>query len=145
MTAELGHVVLQVRSLARSLPFYRDLLGLRLVTQTRGMAFLTSGRTHHELALLELGPAAPDQARNGVGLYHVAFKVGDTLEQLRRWRRALEDRQIAIEGLADHRVSKSLYVRDPDGILIELYVDADVDAWRDDPSAVATVGPLRLS
>ena len=44
----------------------------------------------------------------------------------------------------DHKVTQSLYLHDPDGIELELYVDADPTIWRDDPSAVATIGPLHL-
>jgi catechol 2,3-dioxygenase len=44
----------------------------------------------------------------------------------------------------DHRVSQGLYVSDPDGNLIELYVDADDELWHDDPSVVANSDPLTL-
>ena len=44
----------------------------------------------------------------------------------------------------DHEVSQSLYLRDPDGLVIELYVDADPALWAARPEAVATVQPLRV-
>jgi catechol 2,3-dioxygenase len=46
--------------------------------------------------------------------------------------------------LRDHRVSQSVYLEDPDGHGLELYVDADPAIWRQDPSAVATSLPLQL-
>src|SRR5207244_1589641 len=46
--------------------------------------------------------------------------------------------------LADHRVSKSIYLTDPDGHGLELFVDTDPAIWRENPAAVATVAPLEL-
>ena len=79
-----------------------------------------------------------------VGLAHVAFKVGDTLEDLREFKQHLERHQVAVLGMADHKVSQSLYLADPDGIEIEVYVDADPSIWKENPATVATIGPLRL-
>jgi len=141
----LGHAVLKVRSLARSLPFYRNVLGLREVARYgEDMAFMNFGDSHHDLALLQVGEAAVKSDPGAVGLHHLAFKVGDGLEALRACRDRLEAMGIAILGQSDHQVSQSLYLRDPDGILLELYVDADPALWRADPGAVAHVGPLDL-
>ncbi|MEA3202731.1 MAG: catechol 2,3-dioxygenase [Thermoplasmata archaeon] len=56
---ELGHVVFYVRDLQASLRFYRDLLGFKAVGEAFGgqAAALSSGRTHHELLLIEVGDA----------------------------------------------------------------------------------------
>lgn len=141
----LGHAVVRVRSLERSLPFYREVLGLREVARHgEDMAFLSFGDSHHDLALLQVGEAAAKADPRAVGLHHLAFKVGDGLAALRDWRDRLQAMGVAILGQSDHRVSQSLYLRDPDGILLELYVDADPALWREDPSAVAHVGPLDL-
>jgi catechol 2,3-dioxygenase len=142
----LGHVVLRVRDLETSLAFYRDVLGMREVTRYRGvMAFLTFGSgNHHDLALQQIGAGAPGPEVGRVGLYHVAFKVGDSLETLRAWKGKLEAAGVVLHGASDHKVSQSLYLSDPDGIEIELYVDADPALWRDDPAAVAHVLPLRI-
>jgi len=141
----LGHVVLKVRSLEQSVPFYRDVLGLREVARYAGrMVFFSLGSNHHDLGLAELGPQAPLPKSGDVGLYHVAFKVGDSLQELRDFKARLEQHGVAILGMSDHRVSQSLYIRDPDGIEIELYVDADPAIWRDNPQVVATVEPLNL-
>jgi catechol 2,3-dioxygenase len=143
----LGHAVIKVRDLERALAFYRDALGLREVARHGGdMVFLSSGETHHELALVQVEPG--DQAvppnRRQVGLHHLAFRVGEHLDTLRAWRDRLRVLGIPILGLSDHRVSQSIYLRDPDGLLIELYVDADPAIWRADPAAVAHVAPLSL-
>jgi len=142
---KLGHAVLKVRSLAVSVPFYRDVLGLNEVARYgASMAFFSCGDNHHDLALLEIGAQAAPPMDRQVGLYHLAFKVGESLDELRECRDHLAAHGVAIVGQADHRVSQALYCHDPDGILIELYVDADPAIWRDDPGAVAHVGALRL-
>lgn len=140
----LAHVVLKVRSLEKSIPFYRDALGLKLVARYRGaMAFFSAGSNHHDIALLEVGDASPPQPHS-TGLYHVAFKVGNSLDELRAFKAHLEQHGVAILGMSDHRVSQSLYIADPDGIEIEILVDADPKIWRENPAAVATVEPLKL-
>jgi len=143
--SKLGHAVLKVRSLAVSVPFYRDVLGLTEVARHGGrMVFFSCGENHHDLALLEIGAQAAPSADNQVGLYHLAFKVGDSLDELRACRDHLAAHGVELDGQSDHRVSQSLYCHDPDGIMIELYVDADPALWRDDPGAVAHIGALKL-
>ncbi|HYR05486.1 MAG TPA: VOC family protein [Gallionella sp.] len=141
----LGHVVLKVRSLERSVAFYRDLLGMKEVARYQDtMVFFSLGQNHHDLGLLQLGTHASLPGPHSLGLYHVAFKVGDSLDELRECKTYLEQHGVAILGSSDHGVSQSLYIEDPDGIEIELYVDADPALWRDNPAAVATIRPLKL-
>lgn len=140
----LGHAVLRVSDLERALAFYRDALGLVEVTRHRGMVFLSGGERHHDLALIESRSLRRDASDRLPGLHHLAFRVGDDLDTLRVIRDRLQDMGIPILGTSDHRVSQSLYLCDPDGVLIELYVDADPAIWRADPAAVAHVGPLEL-
>lgn len=141
----LGHVVLKVRDLERSAAFYRDILGMQEVARYRDtMVFFSLGQNHHDLGLLQIGAHAELPGNHSIGLYHVAFKVGDSLDELRECKALLERHDVAILGISDHGVSQSLYIKDPDGIEIELYVDADPALWRDNPAAVATVKPLRL-
>ena len=143
----LGHVVFYVRKLELSLGFYRDLLGFHEVGRTFGgkAAALTSGRTHHELLLIEVGDAPAAQSGPRLGLYHIGIKIGDRLDELRAAKKQLDAAGVAIRGMSDHTVSQSLYVMDPDGNEVELYVDADPKAWERDPAAVlSAVKPLRL-
>jgi len=143
--SKLGHVVLKVRSLDVSVPFYRDVLGLQEVARHGGkMAFFSCGENHHDLALLEVGSGAAPPLQRQVGLYHVAFKVGESLDELRAFRDHLTAHGVALAGQADHRVSQAVYFHDPDGLMLEAYVDADPAIWQDDPGAVAFIGALDL-
>jgi catechol 2,3-dioxygenase len=143
----LGHVVFYVKDLDRSLAFYRDLLGFREVGRAFGgaAAALTTGRTHHELLLIEVGNAAGPPTGHRIGLYHIGIKIGDSLEELRAAKTELERAGVTIAGMSDHTVSQSLYLADPDGNEVELYVDADPAIWEKDPAAVLLpIKPLRL-
>jgi catechol 2,3-dioxygenase len=143
----LGHVVFYVKDLERSLAFYRDLLGFQEVGRifSGAAAALTSGRTHHELLLIQVGDAPGPQQGRRRGLYHIGIKVGDSLDELKTAKRDLEQAGVTIEGMSDHTVSQSLYLRDPDGNEVELYVDANESIWKNNPQAVLSpIKPLRL-
>lgn len=141
----LGHVVLRVTDRVRAERFYGGLLGLPVCARhdENGvkMAFFTLGN-HHDFAVLEVsgeGSSASDQA---VGLHHVAFNIGTTLDELREARAKLAAAGV-VTNPVDHEVTKSLYFQDPDGNGVELYVDAS-DVWRRDPQRVAQLQPLEL-
>ena len=143
----LGHVVFYVQNLQRSLGFYRDLLGFTEIgTIFQGKAAaLTSGRTHHELLLIEVGDAPGPPSGTRRGLYHIGIKIGDSLNELRSAKQELETAGIAITGMSDHTVSQSLYLHDPDGNEVEVYVDADEGIWKENPEAVLSpIKPLHL-
>jgi catechol 2,3-dioxygenase len=143
----LGHVVFYVRNLERSLAFYRDLLGFREVGRIFDgkAAALTSGRTHHEFLFIEVGEAPGPPTGHRIGLYHIGIKIGDSLDELRAAVKELEKAGVTITGASDHTVSQSLYLLDPDGNEVELYVDADPSIWKKDPAAVlAPIKPLRF-
>jgi len=143
----LGHVVFYVKDLEPSLRFYRDLLGFKEVGRifNGAAAALTSGRTHHELLLIQVGDVPGPPAGRRRGLYHIGIKVGDSLDELRQAKQELEQAGIPIDGMSDHTVSQSLYLKDPDGNEVEVYVDADESLWKNNPAAVVSpIKPLRL-
>jgi len=146
---ELGHLVLYVRDLERSRHFYGQVLGWREITREdmrMPAAAFSSGRTHHELLLIEVGPnAAPIPRGSRVGLYHFGLKVGETDDELREARDAIQKAGAKLVGATDHGVTHSLYIEDPDGNEIELYIDVQPARWKDDPGAIfGEMRPLRL-
>jgi catechol 2,3-dioxygenase len=141
---QLGHVVLRVADRARAERFYNGVLGLSVIARVDQpgapkMAFCSLGN-HHDFAVME-APGAPTQPGSN-GLQHVAFKIGDKLDQLREAKAVLEAAGVSARPF-DHEVTKSLYFDDPDGNEIEVYVDAS-DIWKTDPQRVAQMAPLEL-
>ncbi|MET8250920.1 VOC family protein [Micromonospora sp. NPDC005197] len=122
----LNHAVLYVSDLARSVAFYRDVLGFRPVAMTpdgfRGAAFLQApdSTNDHDLGLFEIGAAAgrSTAGRATVGLYHLAWEV-DTLDELAATAERLTAAG-ALVGASDHGTTKSLYGQDPDGLEFEV-------------------------
>jgi len=138
---ELGHLVLYVSDIERSREFYRDVLGwseLPLPSGARApIAAFSSGRTHHELLLIEVGPdATPVPEGRRLGMYHFGLKVGESDDELREARDRLVAAGARITGATDHGVTHSLYIEDPDGNEIELYVDVQPARWKDDPASI---------
>lgn len=138
-------MVLYVSSLERSANFYRDTLGFTEIDRGTGYALFSGGRTHHELLLLEVGGERPEKNFLKPGLYHIGFKVGDSTKVLKKVYMELKEKEVEIVGSADHFVTHSLYILDPDGNELELYVDIN-DIWKKDPKAVMRpVKPLDLN
>jgi len=152
---ELGHLVLYVRDLKASVHFYRDVLGWRPVLggdDDKPLPFpaaafnAPSNRTHHELLLIEVGKDATaiPQGRR-VGLYHFGLKVGDSDDELREALATLQENDVTILGSSDHTVTHSLYIADPDGNEVELFIDVPGVDWKNDPALIAApVKPLVL-
>jgi len=146
---ELGHVVLYVRDLERSVAFYRDVLGFPQVSGQTPPGFpaaaFSAGRTHHELLLIEVGAdATPIPPGRRVGMYHFGLKVGDTDDELREALATLEARGATVVGAGDHGFTHSLYLLDPDGNEVELYVDVPGVDWNDPSLWAMPTRPLRI-
>ena len=130
MKASIGHVVLRVRDVNKSKQWYQAVLGLEVTAEIPGrMAFLTSSEdSSHELALMQLGPAAPGPDPHRVGLYHVGWRV-PSLDHLKGLKSRLESMGARIAGVGDHGISYGLYVFDPDGNELEIYYELPRSEW----------------
>ena len=151
MITRLNHAVLFVRHVARSVAFYTDVLGFRVVPMApKGFdaAFLQApgSSNDHDLGLFGAGQAAGLSAagRSTVGLYHLAWEV-DTLEALERLEAALRAAD-ALTGASDHGTTKSLYGRDPDGLEFEIAWIVPADRLTDEAvDARSRIGRLDLA
>lgn len=128
--ASIGHVHLKVADIERALGFYRDTLGFE-VTQWYGeeAVFLSAGGYHHHIGLNTwMSKGAPPAPRNSAGLFHLAilYPGRRDLAQALKW---LLEADYRIDGASDHGVSEALYLRDPDGNDVELYVDRPAEEW----------------
>ncbi len=144
---ELGHVVLYVSDLERMADFYGKTLGFTEIVRAWPTALFSGGRTHHELLLIEVGGDPRPAARlheMRPGLYHIGFKIGDGPDAARAAYAELRSKNVPIVGTADHTVTHSIYILDPDGNELELYADVR-DDWNVDPAAIMSpLKPLRF-
>ena len=145
---QLNHAVLYVRDVQRSVDFYTNVLGFRVVLRMNGAAFIQApaSTNDHDLGLFEIGTQAADSpaGRGAVGLYHLAWEV-DTLAELERLAGRLAEAG-ALVGASDHGTTKSLYAKDPDDL--EFEVAWVVPAELLDDAALAArerIGPLDLA
>jgi catechol 2,3-dioxygenase-like lactoylglutathione lyase family enzyme len=124
----LNHAVLYVRDVARSVAFYRDVLGFEVKHELPGGpsfgggAFLQApdSANDHDIAFFGIGDQAGDSqaGRTTVGMYHLAWEV-QTLEDLEDYQHRLASAG-ALVGASDHGTTKSLYAHDPDGLEFEV-------------------------
>jgi catechol 2,3-dioxygenase len=121
---ELGHVSLFVRDLDATRRFYRDVLGLAEAGTGKDgrIVFFSAGRHHHDVSCeLARAEGQGPQPKGVPGLYHIAFDVGTTLDDLAAARRWVESRGLLPFGEYD----RGFCIRDPDGHEVELYVELE--------------------
>ena len=131
----IGAVTLVVRDLDGLTRFYRDIIGLGILSEADGAVQL--GTADATLLVLRHDPNARPRAPHEAGLFHTAFLLPDRGD-LGAWLLHAESHGIALTGGADHLVSEAVYFDDPEGNGIEIYVDRPASAWqrRADGSAV---------
>jgi catechol 2,3-dioxygenase len=121
---------LKVADLERALGFYSGILGFE-ITQRLGdsAVFISAGGYHHHIALntwVSRGGSPPPSG--ATGLYHTAIVYPTRAALAATLRRVLSAR-LPLEGAADHGVSESIYLRDPDDNGVELYWDKPQHRW----------------
>ena len=130
---EIGHVVLTANDLAGLTKFYQSALGLEVLsadgTETRLGA---GGKT---LVALRGDAAARRAGRREAGLFHTAFLMPHR-KALARWLIHAAESRLPLQGASDHLVSEAIYLADPEGNGIEVYVDRPRTAWYDAKGAI---------
>jgi catechol 2,3-dioxygenase len=141
----IGHVHLKVADLERALAFYCGVLGFELMQRYGTQAaFVSAGGYHHHIGLNtweSQGGSPPPPGTTG--LYHVAI-LYPTRAALADALYRLAEAGIPLQGASDHGVSEALYLSDPDGNGIELYVDRPQDQWPRTPDGELQMVTRRL-
>ncbi|MEQ1691293.1 MAG: VOC family protein [Gemmatimonas sp.] len=126
---QLGTVHLQIADLTRSIAYYTDVIGLRVLQQGAAQAILGAQDDRRSLIVLhELSGARPVPPRGRLGLFHVAILLPDRAS-LGRFLTHLAERG-EHPGMSDHSVSEALYLTDPDGLGLEIYAARPREHWR---------------
>ena len=123
----IGAASLRVRDIDRVSAYYRDVLGL--IVLARGAAGVTMGTRDGALLTLTSKPNAEFEPPTKAGLFHIAFLM-PTRQDLARWLVHVARNQTPLTGFADHSVSEAVYLNDPEGNGIEVYVDRPAEGWR---------------
>ena len=124
----VGGVRLQVSDLTRAVAYYEQILGLHVLAKTQDSAALGVRGAAAPLVALETRERVTPARRGAFGLYHFAILLPDRAA-LGRFAAHLSAAGVRV-GMADHLVSESLYLWDPDGLGIEVYADRPRSAWR---------------
>jgi len=129
VATRLGGVTLQVADLARSLGFYREVLGLRAIEQSATHALLGAEGSEAPLVRLREKKGAHSVPRRGLlGLFHFAILLPNR-PTLGRFLQHLADLGVQ-PGMSDHLVSEAIYLQDPDNLGIEVYADRPRSTWK---------------
>jgi len=136
LNLKIDHVHLNVSNLEKSLQFYRSILGFSIARKNHKTALLSTDDNNSEsflVALSESDEEGPSTARNRqkAGMYHFAILLqGRKFLSLflRHLREKLDPEYYG--GMADHGVSESIYIHDPDFNGIEVYTDRSPLKWK---------------
>ena len=130
----LGHVVMRVRDIDRSVDFYTRVMGLAIMEKTASGTVFMSANTDksHELAIRAIGLDAGGPDHSVVGQAHMAWEMG-TFEDLQELYDRMVENQVRIQRIGDHGVSLGVYLLDPDDNEIEVYFEMPKAEWERHP------------
>ena len=126
----VGHVVLKMRDLEKAKAFYQGVLGMQIGSESPRGVFFRFNDYHHDIAVFKTADDAELPKRDQVGLVHVAV-VADSVETVRAMYDRCKAMGVEISSTRDHGVTKSLYVKDPEGNTIEIYAEVPEYDWRE--------------
>jgi len=122
----ISHLQLKVSNLERSIDFYTNIIGFKVLEQTNDTVYLTADGNHSLVSLVKVAKAV-DPSRF-TGLYHFALLL-PTRRDLGNVLQHFAKHNVRI-GAGDHHVSEALYLNDPDGNGIEIYADRPSEYWK---------------
>lgn len=118
------HLSLLVSDMERSAAFFEDVLDMKITARGPQWIFLSYGRKHHDLALIQ----AEDGAQQGsLGLQHYGLEIQGDLDELRRLYAMLLTKGVEVVKTTDHKVGFGLYFNDPDGNRFEFFCETVPD------------------
>lgn len=118
----LGHVHLKVSDLKRAENFYTNFFGLNVTEKIENhFVFLSLGKHHHDVALMNIGSNAKRPDENETGLFHFAFEV-KTKKDFATFFKKFKDAGLD-PSTVDYGISLAMYVKDPDDNVVEIYID----------------------
>ena len=114
------HLSLFVKNPFDSAPWYERVLGMQETARGEKWVFLSFGRKHHDIALIQAEPGA---VQGGIGLQHYGLEIEGDMDQLRRLMAQLIDGGVPIVKTTDHKIGVGLYFTDPDGHRFEFFCE----------------------
>ena len=118
----VGHVVIKMRDMDKAKWFYRDVLGMKIANEVDFGIFFRFHDYHHDIAVFKTSPEAEAPKEDQVGLVHVAL-IADSEQSVRQIYDRAKSMGVEIVGTADHAITHSLYLKDPEGNTIEVYAE----------------------
>jgi len=128
-TMHFTSVTLLVKDLSRSIEFYEHILKLNIIYKNKQKIGFGSNLNETIIHLIEDRNALDQEIT--LGLYHFALLLPNRVE-LAKIISQLSMSRYPITGASDHGVSEAIYLDDPDGNGIEIYVDKDEALWPKD-------------
>jgi catechol 2,3-dioxygenase len=124
----IGNAHFIVADMQRALDFYVRQLGFSELSREGSTVILSADHVTPHIELTEKKGAGQKPPRS-TGLYHVAIRFPDRTALARAFHR-LASLRYPFGGFSDHAVSEALYLSDPDGNGLEMYVDRPRDTWK---------------
>ena len=130
----LGHLVMRVRDIDRSVDFYTRVMGLTIMERSPSGTVFMSANTEksHELAIRAIGMDAPGPDHSVIGQAHMAWQM-ETFEDLQELYDRLIENDVRIVRMGDHGISMGVYLLDQDDNEIEVYYELPKEQWTRHP------------
>ena len=141
---KLQYITLRVKSLAKQIQFYHEVLGLNVLEQDANQVTLSANNIH-PLIVLQQDENVVQKPTNTIGLYHLALLV-PSREDLAYVIKHLQLQGVRFDGASDHLFSEAFYLTDPEGNGIEIYRDRPRTEWprSENGELVAASNPIDL-